>query len=216
MDNTDRVLLEQRRTATLLFETLIDGILAEGYGIADNFLMPEDVDALAKRLRERREAGQFRTAGIGNQEKTIENTIRGDEILWLDAATATPEEAAFLSQIDDFVQYVNQTCYLGLREYEFHYALYPTGTFYKRHLDQFRSDSRRKLSVICYLNTDWQKTDGGQLALYLPNPDGGAEQQIAIEPIGGRLVCFESGRLEHEVLPATRERLSITGWLKTG
>lgn len=216
MDNVDRGLESKRRTATLLFETLIDGILDEGYGIADNFLTSEEVAALAKRLRERRKAGQFRGAGVGNQQKTIENTIRGDEIMWLDASTETPEEAAFSSRIDEFIQYVNQTCYLGLQESEFHYALYPTGTFYKRHLDQFRSDSRRKLSVICYLNTEWQATDGGQLALYIPNSTDGIERQITVEPTGGRLVCFESGRLEHEVLPAIRERLSVTGWLKTG
>jgi SM-20-related protein len=197
-----------------LFEPIIDGIIAEGYGIHDNFLTATEVEVLAARLHERRQAGQFRAAGIGNQQVTVESQIRGDEILWLEEATATPEEATFLQRIGEFVDYVNQTCYLGLRDYEFHYALYPPGTFYKRHLDQFRSDSRRKLSVICYLNADWQESDGGQLALYLPEPDG-TEKTMTITPTGGRLVCFESGRLEHEVLPATRERLSVTGWLKT-
>lgn len=199
-----------------LFEPIIEGILTDGYGIADNFLTPDEVSALAQRLHERREAGQFRAAGIGNQQVTVERMIRGDEILWLDETEATPEETAFLQRIGEFVDYVNQTCYLGLREYEFHYALYPPGTFYKRHLDQFRSDSRRKLSVICYLNTDWQEADGGQLAIYLPDSDETTERQITVLPTGGRLVCFESGRLEHEVLPANRERLSVTGWLKTG
>ncbi|QJW88177.1 2OG-Fe(II) oxygenase [Spirosoma taeanense] len=196
------------------FEPIIDGIVNDGYGIVDYFLTSSEVAALAARLHERRAAGQFRAAGIGNQHVTVEHAIRGDEILWLDEATATPEELAFLNRIGEFVDYVNRTCYLGLRDYEFHYALYPAGTFYKRHLDQFRSDSRRKLSVICYLNTDWQEADGGQLALFLP--DGSSEREEVVLPVGGRLVCFESGRLEHEVRPATRERLSLTGWLKTG
>ncbi len=195
------------------FDPIIDGILAEGYGVADNFLSPDEVQRLAKRLRDRREQGQFRAAGIGNQATTVEKQIRGDEILWLDEADAVPEEMAFLNRIGEFVQYINRTCYLGLRDYEFHYALYPAGAFYKRHLDQFRTDSRRRLSVICYLNTDWQEPDGGQLALYLPS-ENGPEQTVTLAPLGGRLVCFESGKLEHEVLPATRERLSVTGWLK--
>lgn len=196
------------------YEPIIDGILADGYGILDNFLSPSEVAGLALCLRNRREAGQFRSAGIGNQQVSVQTAIRGDEILWLDEDTTTPEERAFLDRIGQFVQYVNQTCYLSLRDYEFHYALYPTGTFYKRHLDRFKSDSRRKLSVICYLNTNWQESDGGQLALYLPDADG-SEQQITVLPAGGRLVCFDSGQLEHEVFPATRERLSVTGWLKT-
>ena len=211
MDNEDHEFL-----LSSLFEPIIEGILADGYGVVDNFLSADEVTALTKRLYERRASGQFRPAGIGNQNVAVENTIRGDEILWLDESTATPDEASFLQRIGEFVEYVNQTCYLGLRGYEFHYALYTPGTFYKRHLDQFRSDSRRKLSVICYLNTDWQEADGGQLAIYVPDADETIERQITISPLGGRLVCFESGRLEHEVLPATRERLSVTGWLKTG
>lgn len=198
-----------------LFEPIIDGILTNGYGLADDFLSAHEVRVLASRLSERRTAGQFHAAAIGNQQVTVEAKIRGDEILWLDETTATLEETTFLHRIGEFVAYINQTCYLGLRDYEFHYAVYPVGTFYKRHLDQFRSDSRRKLSVVCYLNETWDETDGGQLVLHLPQ-DNGSDHQTVVSPIGGRLVCFESERLPHEVLPATRERLSLTGWLKTG
>ncbi|MEZ0542576.1 2OG-Fe(II) oxygenase [Fibrella arboris] len=202
-----------------LFESLIDGVLTTGYGVVDAFLAPNEVTALQNRLRERQAAGQFREAGIGraadqNGQAAVEKTIRGDEILWLDADSATPEETAFLERIDQFIGYVNRTCYLGLRDSELHYARYPVGTFYKRHLDRFRSDSRRRLSVICYLNDNWQSTDGGQLAVYLPQADGN-EKTTLIDPVGGRLVCFDSGLLEHEVLPATRDRLSLTGWLRT-
>lgn len=197
-----------------LFESLIDGILGTGYGVVDSFLSPDEVAALQTQLYQRQAAGQFREAGIGTGQATVEKAIRGDEILWLDAATATPEEAAFLERIDQFIGYVNRTCYLGLRDSELHYARYPVGTFYARHLDRFRSDSKRKLSVICYLNDHWQPTDGGQLAVYVPQPDG-SEQTTLINPVGGRLVCFDSGLLEHEVLPANRDRLSITGWLRT-
>ena len=202
-----------------LFESLIDGMLETGYGVVDSFLSPEEVVALRTRLQERQAAGLFREAGIGqmanrNGQVSVEKAVRGDEILWLDADIATPEEVFFLERVNQFIGYVNRTCYLGLRDSELHYARYPTGTFYKRHLDRFRSDSRRRLSVICYLNDNWQPTDGGELAIYVPETDG-AEKTILIEPIGGRLVCFDSGLMEHEVLPATRDRLSITGWLRT-
>ncbi|MBO0938002.1 2OG-Fe(II) oxygenase [Fibrella sp. HMF5335] len=197
------------------FERLIDGILGNNVGLIDGFLSDEETAQLAQRLHLRRAAGQFREAGIGNGQAVVEKTIRGDEILWLDAQTATSEETAFLDRVQQLIEYLNRTCYLGLRDYELHYALYPTGTFYKRHLDRFRADSKRKLSLICYLNPNWQPADGGQLALYLPQPDG-SEQTVQVDPLGGRLVCFDSGLLEHEVLPATRDRLSLTGWLRTG
>ena len=203
-----------------LFESLIDGMLETGYGVADWFLSPHEVVALRTRLQNRQAAGLFREAGIGQMadhsgQIIVEKTIRGDEILWLEPDTATPEEAHFLNRVNQFIGYLNRTCYLGLRDSELHYARYPTGTFYKRHLDRFHSDSRRRLSIICYLNHNWQPTNGGELAIYVPETDS-AEQTILIEPIGGRLVCFDSGLIEHEVLPATRDRLSITGWLRTG
>lgn len=196
------------------FDVIIDRIVDEGYGVLDDFLSPEEVVALTRQLRKRQAEGQFRAAGIGQGQAMVETQIRGDTIFWLDEKDLTVDESQFLNRIDAFRQYVNQTCYLGLREAEFHYAAYPPGTFYKRHLDQFRANSRRKLSLICYLNADWQPDDGGQLVIYQPTA-AGSETAISIEPIRGRLVCFESARLEHEVLPAKRERLSLTGWLKT-
>jgi SM-20-related protein len=86
-------------------------------------------------------------------------------------------------------------------------TIYPPGSYYKRHLDQFKKDDHRKLSVICYLNENWKEEEGGQLRIYLPDKD------IDVLPIAGRLVCFRSDQLEHEVLRATRPRLSITGWI---
>jgi hypothetical protein len=41
------------------------------------------------------------------------------------------------------------------------------------------------------------------------------EPAVVIAPLGGRLVVFES-HLEHEVLPAHRERYSVTAWLYRG
>jgi SM-20-related protein len=202
------------------FELLIDGILDKGYGIVDDFLSPDEVETLRQTLYTRNNQGEFKTAAIGNQQVTVQTSIRGDQIRWLDGSDALPEEAVYLDRIQTLIDYLNRTCYLGLVDSEIHYALYPAGTFYKRHLDRFRTHSslggpQRKLSVICYLNQDWQESDGGQLVVYLPEPSGG-EEAIQILPVGGRLVCFESDKLEHEVLPATRDRVSLTGWLRTG
>jgi SM-20-related protein len=86
-------------------------------------------------------------------------------------------------------------------------TVYPVGSFYKRHLDQFKQDDHRKLSLICYLNEDWKETHGGQLRMHLPLG------MVDVLPIGGKLVCFRSDMIEHEVLPATRERYSLTGWI---
>ena len=154
-------------------------------------------------------------AAIGNRtNELIAKSIRGDYILWLNEGEAGQAEKIFFQKINDLVLYLNRTCFLGILHKEFHYALYPEGTFYKRHLDTFQNDDRRKLSIVLYLNEqDWQPEYGGELVIY--KEENGKEKEIVLYPLPGRMVIFESQVLEHEVKPVKTERLSITGWLKT-
>ncbi|WP_428658000.1 2OG-Fe(II) oxygenase [Runella sp.] len=194
-----------------LFDNLMDSIAEQSYGVVDFFLTSEEISALVVTLRERHSAGSFKKAGIGQgNDQHVQAQIRGDQILWLDEHSTVVVEQVYFQKINTLIQCLNRSCYLGLKDFELHYALYPIGTFYKRHLDRFKTDSHRKISIICYLNEDWQAADGGELVIYLPG-----NQPIKIAPFGGRLVCFEADLLEHEVLPATHERLSLTGWLRT-
>ncbi|MCR5860667.1 2OG-Fe(II) oxygenase [Flavobacterium sp. J372] len=197
------------------YEQIIDALMADKYAIADSFFSSSEIDALQVSLRRKYESDGFKKSAIGNQanEKVVD-AVRGDYILWLDEESADEAEKQFLSKINDFVQYLNRTCYLGIKDKEFHYAVYPEGTFYKRHLDTFQNDSRRKLSMVCYLNDeDWQPEFGGELTIYLK--DNGRETEKNIYPLKGRMVIFESQLLEHEVKPVKQQRLSITGWLKS-
>lgn len=189
------------------FESIISQILEQGYGILDGFLSEDVIKALNQSFIVHYQAQEFRQAGISKRHE-VAKSIRGDEILWLDKTNAAGAEMVFLDRLEQFMSYVNYTCFLGLRSYEIHYASYPVGTFYKRHLDKFRNDSGRKLSFICYLNQDWQADNGGELVLYLLGEDK------KVLPLGGRLIVFESDKIEHEVLPANRERRSLTGWLR--
>src|SRR5699024_3629312 len=119
---------------------------------------------------------------------------------WLNEATAAPCEQHFFAVIDDLIAYLNRTCFTGIRQRNFHYAVYPKGHFYKRHLDVFKDDSRRKLSVVCYLNDPkWMAENGGELVLY-PQVDG-EEKAITVHPLPGRFLIFDSQQLPHEVKP---------------
>ena len=113
-----------------------------------------------------------------------------------------------MEQVEDFMDHLNRTCYTGLNAYEFHYALYDTGSYYHRHRDQFKNNSDRKYSLITYLNDDWVETDGGSLLVYHD------EKTESILPTIQKAVFFKSDELEHEVSIANRPRMSITGWLK--
>ena len=190
------------------FEKLVDGLADHGYAVIDNFLSKQEVEAILEVADFRNALLQFGKAGIGkHQNKQINEAIRGDYIQWIDKEKCAPPISLYLNKLDELTQYINQTLFLSLKDYEVHMTVYPAGSFYKRHLDQFKADDHRKLSIICYLNPNWKEEEGGQLRMHLP----GDTKEIL--PIAGRLVCFRSDQIEHEVLPGTRERLSLTGWI---
>lgn len=197
------------------YEKIINNLLKDGYSISENFFSSTEVETLRQSLLNKHEENTFKKAAIGNKfDEIIVKSIRGDIILWMDETKADTFELPFFNKINHLINYLNKTCFLGILYKEFHYALYPEGTFYKRHIDTFQNDDRRKLSFVCYLNEDgWLAENGGELVLYLDK--NGQEVEKTIYPFPGRVVIFESQKIEHEVKPVKTERLSITGWLKT-
>src|SRR5690606_33885052 len=123
--------------------------LEEQYYIAEDFFDIEEVRKMRTILLEKYEEDNFKKAAIGNKlNETIEKTVRGDFILWLNEKDDGVAEKIFFSKINSLVEYLNRTCFLGILQKEFHYAVYPKGTFYKRHLDTFQNDDRRRLSLV--------------------------------------------------------------------
>jgi SM-20-related protein len=200
-----------------LYERIISDIASQKYSVVEDFFSKDDVQLLRQSLLQKHEEDAFKKAAIGNRlNESIEKSIRGDVILWIDESTSNEAEQLFFNKMNDLIRYLNTTCFLGILHKEFHYALYPVGTFYKRHIDTFQNDDRRKLSFVCYLNEDgWLPENGGELTLYLNNSDASETFEKSIYPLPGRVVIFESQIIEHEVKPVNKERLSITGWLKT-
>lgn len=190
-----------------VFDAIADGLAEHGYAVADQFLSQPEVNEILG-SSDFEASAHFKKAGIGNKQSLqIQESIRGDYIKWLDHTNSSQGVQRYLGRLGELVQYLNQALFLSLKDVEVHMTVYPIGSFYKRHLDQFKKDDHRKLSVILYLNANWKEEQGGQLRMYLP------DQTKDFLPIAGRLVIFRSDEIEHEVLPALRERLSITGWV---
>jgi SM-20-related protein len=158
-------------------------------------------------FHEMEESDKLKKAGIGSQQDfQVKAEIRGDFIYWLDESRDT-KLAPFFGLMDDLTQNLKRYCYLSLSGSEFHIAKYPAGSFYHRHLDQFSERTNRQITVLIYLNKNWEKGDGGELVIY---KDG---EEINVEPIAKRLLVFKSELIEHEVLTTNVPRYSLTGWL---
>jgi SM-20-related protein len=188
---------------------IIDDLAEHGWSLQTQFIPPTLTLALAEECRSRAAAGLLVQAGVGRSALTVVSEgLRGDHIQWLDAGQSVACDH-YLAVMDELRQALNQALYLGLGDFESHFALYPPGAYYKKHLDRFRDDDRRAVSVVLYLNQDWHVEQGGALRLYL---EGGRLHDVL--PAAGDLLVFLSAEMPHEVLPATRERLSLTGWLR--
>jgi SM-20-related protein len=195
-------------------DLLLEMLAQNGYAYLPDFLSQDISAALLGELLTLYEAGKAQPAGIGlGKNYRVLSAVRNDAILWLDPANLLPAQGVYWKAIDGLRLRLNRRHYLGLTDYESHFAQYSTGGFYKRHLDVFRGKSRRRISCVFYLNFHWSRADGGQLRLYLPGNQG--ETTIDILPLAGSLVIFDSLTIEHEVMPARRPRASLAGWLRT-
>lgn len=191
------------------FESLLNSYIEDKVGVAENFLGASLASSLKNNLEKLFAEGHLRLAGTGNTNIVHDTLYRNDIIHWLDRKNENEFENQFFDLMDQFIIYLNESCYAGIKNYEFHYTLYPIGSFYKRHLDQFKNNDTRKFSMIMYLNIDWKIEDGGELRIYHSN------YQQDITPTNGKIVFFKSSELEHEVLVTHKARLSITGWLRS-
>jgi SM-20-related protein len=180
-----------------------------GISIHDQFASAAEVSALRECVRVRESQGGFAPARVGGQGAQRRNEdIRGDFTCWL-REPLLPAERLLLQRLEELRLQLNRDAYLGLFELELHYAKYPPGAGYSRHVDQPLGSTQRRLSLVLYLNQGWRAADGGVLRIHSTE-----ERFIDVEPISGRLVCFLTPGREHEVLQARRERLSLSGWFR--
>ena len=189
-------------------DTLADALHERGACWIAGWPDPALRTALRDDLRRLQAADALTRAAVGRSAgRALRDDIRADATLWLDDPRCGPPAQVFLASMEALHIALNRRLFLGLDESEAHYAAYPPGGGYARHRDRFRDSDARVVSWVSYLNDDdWRADDGGALRLHLH--DGAVD----LLPAGGS-VCFMS-ELEHEVLPSTRERLSIACWMR--
>jgi SM-20-related protein len=189
---------------------LVEDLRAGGVAVRDGFLTSSAWRSLAGCAARRRERGDFAAARVG-AGRTLERReeLRGDFTCWLAPPLFDPE-VRLLEALERLRLELTGGGIPGLFDLELHYAWYPPGAGYVRHVDRPQRRDARLISLVLYLNEDWASGDGGALRFF----DGCGPKQD-IQPIGGRLVAFVSEGTEHSVLPARRPRLSLAGWFRS-
>lgn len=189
-------------------DKMVDQLAEVGFAWVDSLLSEAQLDGLVALIKSHDEQDNLKKAAIGNFDNlTVDKQVRGDWIKWIDKQVAHSVVKVYIDVVQVVMDYLNRTLYLGLKDFELHYTLYPKGTRYMRHRDQFQTTQHRRISFVLYLNKEWEADLGGELILY--NEDN---QATVVAPKYGRLALFFS-ELEHEVTQTHFERLSVTGWM---
>ncbi|WP_111412620.1 2OG-Fe(II) oxygenase [Billgrantia lactosivorans] len=190
---------------------LVDALVEQGWYIGTAFLDAELCHELHRELTQMAEHEALAAAGVGRgDEHQLRRDIRGDAIHWLDRESLA--QRRYLEAMGELQRELNQALFLGLFEYEAHFAHYPPGAFYKKHLDSFRGRANRVVSTVGYLNPDWPADGGGEMAIFAADAP---ERELArVRPEAGNFACFLSERVPHEVLPTRLPRASIAGWFR--
>jgi SM-20-related protein len=186
--------------------TWMDELSENDHVIIDDFLHADTYSQLQAYFYSNLES--FSKAGIGAlSDNVIRHDIRGDHTFWLDRQR-DHFIGSFWSLVDEMIYSFNRYCFLSLSGYEFHFADYPPGARYEKHLDQFNGRNNRIITVVIYMNDGWKLGDGGELELF--KGDGAS---LWIQPIANRCVLFKSAEIPHLVREARVNRHSLTGWL---
>lgn len=169
--------------------------------------------SLAEECQTLHDSGAFQTASIGHGvSKTLRSEIRGDCILWIEENATSPLQSELLTQLHSLMQHLNENFFLGLKRFETHFAVYPPGAGYDKHVDNHRGSGARRITFLLYLNENWQKGHGGELSFYRPDQEDVLITQI--EPKLGTFVLFRSDLFPHQVEKSFQQRMSLTGWLR--
>ena len=189
-----------------LYSKITDALVDDGYIIIDNALPPE----LTQELLEFAKAqNSYTKAGISSSSAFhIDKERRRDSTLWLNEDNDI--QSKYLLWTDGLKSYLNQELYLGLSYFETHFSVYEKGDFYEKHIDTFKNYKNRVVTVVYYLNENWNKDDGGELVIY----DKNNTLLTKVLPYGNRMIVFMSEKFPHEVLPAKDTRYSIAGWFR--
>ncbi len=192
------------------FSQLLIDLQTQGWSIQDDFFSEGFTQALMDEV-ENIQNDYMLQAGIGRKhDHRVVLDARRDYIQWIDPDKAIKID--YLKMMESFRVALNRHLFLGLFDYEAHFARYEEGAFYEKHIDAFKGQSNRILSIVLYLNDDWKEGDGGELIIYDElNPE---IELGRFPPIKGRLAIFLSECFYHEVNVAKRTRHSIAGWYR--
>ncbi|MFB2721802.1 2OG-Fe(II) oxygenase [Shewanella xiamenensis] len=191
-----------------VLDVIADALVDKGYIFLPE-LVPAHISQVLLEKVQATEIHELKAASIGRgSEQQLNPDIRRDRIQWLEEQHEP--DSLYLDLMMQLKEGLNRRLFMGLFDYESHYAVYQPGAFYKKHVDALKGSQNRILTTVFFLNPDWIPEHCGELVIF--DEDDNEIERIA--PKMGHFVIFLSERFPHEVTKTLAKRNSIAGWFR--
>ncbi|WP_198783163.1 MULTISPECIES: 2OG-Fe(II) oxygenase [Shewanella] len=191
-----------------MLDVIADALVDKGYVFLTD-LVPAHISQVLLEKIQSTQAHELKAASIGRGvEQQLNPDIRRDRIQWLEEHNEP--DGQYLALMTQLKNGLNRRLFMGLFDYESHYAVYQPGAFYKKHVDALKGSQNRILTTVFFLNPHWKEADCGELIIY----DEQDNELERIAPKMGHFVIFLSERFPHEVRQTLAQRNSIAGWFR--
>lgn len=191
-----------------VLDVIADALVNKGYILLTD-LVPHNISQVLLDKIQATDLYELKAASIGRGvEQQLNPDIRRDRIQWLDEQNKP--DILYLDLMTQLKNGLNRRLFMGLFDYESHYAVYQPGAFYEKHVDALKGSQNRILTTVFFLNPNWKEADCGELIIY----DEEDNELERIPPKMGHFVIFLSERFPHEVTQTRAQRNSIAGWFR--
>lgn len=191
-----------------MLDVIADALVDKGYVFLTD-LVPAHISQVLLEKIQSTQVHELKAASIGRGvEQQLNPDIRRDRIQWLEEHNEP--DGQYLELMTQLKNGLNRRLFMGLFDYESHYAVYHPGAFYKKHVDALKGSQNRILTTVFFLNPHWKEADCGELIIY----DEQDNELERIAPKMGHFVIFLSERFPHEVRQTLAQRNSIAGWFR--
>lgn len=147
-----------------VLDVIADALVNKGYILLTD-LVPHNISQVLLDKIQATDLYELKAASIGRGvEQQLNPDIRRDRIQWLDEQNKP--DILYLDLMTQLKNGLNRRLFMGLFDYESHYAVYQPGAFYKKHVDALKGSQNRILTTVFFLNPNWKEADCGELIIY--------------------------------------------------
>ncbi|TYZ58936.1 hypothetical protein PybrP1_010791 [[Pythium] brassicae (nom. inval.)] len=202
-------------------ETIRQGLGRDGYCVLQNFAGADVAQAMraeAERLYEDGRMFQSMSGDEHGREMPKKNVfateLEGNE--WDVAPTLLDYTRSVLLQAPLVLNHFFPHLRMSERTYGTKLAVsLGAGSKYPKHCDNSGLPDQRKVTMVYYLNPEWEASQGGELRIYSKH-----NGVVVVPPVADTLAMFWSDQIVHDVLPTMNDiavtahrRYALTLWL---